>query len=137
MSRIKSKGKAAKYYASVKKDRADWARTRFPACMCCGGDGGFTGLQIHEITRRSQASTRWGCRSSFLLLCQECHSGEFAAMPHVFQLAYKKVKDPEFYDLQKWLRISDPELKAPRRVTEEEVDEAIVSIFGVAIRRKA
>jgi hypothetical protein len=135
MSRIKSKGKAAKYYQSIKEDRAEWARSRLPFCMSCGCKGGFTGLQIHEITRRAQASTRWACRSSYLLLCQSCHESDFASMAHTDQLAIKKVKDPEYYDLQKWLRISDPELKAPRRVTEEEVSEAVVRIFGSCGKR--
>jgi hypothetical protein len=135
MSRIQSKGKGAKYYASIKQSRVEWAQSKGGVCMACGDRGGFTGLSIHEIERRSHASDRWACTSSYLLLCQQCHEGPFASMSHVDQLAIKKVRDPSDYDLQKWLRIRDPELRAPRRITEEEVDEAVLRIFGSGIGR--
>jgi len=43
-------------------------------------------------------------------------------MSHQLQLAYKQKFDSDHYDLKKWLRIRDPELRAPDRVTQEEVD---------------
>lgn len=44
-------------------------------------------------------------------------------MPHAQQLAFKMLRDPEHYDLEEWLRIRDPELRAPERVTQQEVDD--------------
>lgn len=43
-------------------------------------------------------------------------------MPHAKQLCLKKKADPQNYSLADWLRIRDPELSAPERVTEEDVD---------------
>lgn len=44
-------------------------------------------------------------------------------MPHAKQLAYKKLHDPLHFNLSAWLLIGDPELRAPNRVTEQEIDE--------------
>jgi len=99
-------------------DRRAWAcdtATRLNhRCMGCGRQK--WNLHIHEIERRSQAPRRWCHRSNFLLLCQDCHSGEFDAMAHPRQLAHKLWWDAENYDLDAWLRLRDPELKAPLRV---------------------
>lgn len=37
----------------------------------------------------------------------------------------KKLKDPLNYNLQEWLRIADPSLRAPLRVTEMEVNACL------------
>lgn len=82
--------------------------------------------EVHEIERRSHAPMRWACRSNYLFVCQHCHSTKLDTMPHAEQLAYKAMMDPECYDLEKWLRIRDPGLRAPERVTQEEVDRFLV-----------
>lgn len=53
---------------------------------------------------------------------------DLAAMPHARQLAYKYIHDILHYDLEEWLRIKDPELRAPNRVTEDEVMEHVYSL---------
>lgn len=106
------------YYASIKADRNEWRESVRQACMSCGWQAM---LQIHEMERRSHAAGRWGHRSNYLLLCQRCHEELFAAMPHARQLAFKLVRDPRNFDLQSWLTLRDPELKAPERVTMEDI----------------
>jgi len=51
-------------------------------------------------------------------------------MPHHRQLAYKLLADPKNYDLDSWLKIRDPDLRAPIRVTQQEVDEAVEALNG-------
>jgi hypothetical protein len=116
--------KAAKYYRANKEDREDWGESMKRRCMyCLLKEGLVTGaLQIHEITRRSAAPTRWADRSNYLLLCQLCHSGPFAAMEPAKELAVKMLRDPEHYDIDRWLRVQDQWLRAPLRVTQSEVD---------------
>ena len=81
-------------------------------------------LDIHEIERRSACSKRWMHRSNYLLLCRRCHRlMGTAAWPHARQLALKLRRDPQHYDLDAWLRLADPELKAPDRVTQAEVEQ--------------
>ena len=46
-------------------------------------------------------------------------------MPHANQLAFKMLADPADYDLDAWLRLRDPECRAPNRVTQREVDTFI------------
>jgi hypothetical protein len=121
MSRIKSKGKAAKYYESVKQSRIDWAQSKPAVCMACGAKQGWPPLQIHEITRRAQAPDNWAHWSNYLLLCEPCHSNDFAAMEAPKQLAYKFIADPDDFHLMHWLRLRDPLLRAPNRVTMDEV----------------
>lgn len=53
---------------------------------------------------------------------------DLAAMPHAKQLAYKYIRDVENYDLEAWLRVKDPSLRAPNRVTEDEVMDAVKEI---------
>lgn len=79
-------------------------------------------LEVHEIERRSHGKNRWGIRANFVLLCHECHHGPFATMPHAMQLAHKKRRNPSDYNLLEWAMIKDPELRAPDRVTQVEVD---------------
>ena len=54
---------------------------------------------------------------------------DLAAMPHARQLAYKQKHDKENYNLDQWLRLRDPELKAPDRITQGEVDEWTRKLF--------
>ncbi len=111
-------GKADNYYRRVKADREAWRAEMPQACMYCGRD--FM-LQVHEIERRGQAGTRWGQRCNYLLLCEICHAGPFATMPHEAQLAVKLVADGKHFNLTEWLRIKDPELRAPERITFEDI----------------
>ena len=43
-------------------------------------------------------------------------------MSHAEQLAVKWVNDPDNFDLDAWLRLRDPDLRAPTRVTMEDVE---------------
>lgn len=108
----------------LNEDREQWRIEQLQVCMYCGGNRSFLPLQVHEIERRSQAPTRWNHRANLLLLCETCHSGPFATMPHSDQLAVKMVADPENYNLEAWLRLKDPQLRAPNRVTQSEVDNS-------------
>jgi 5-methylcytosine-specific restriction endonuclease McrA len=112
--------KSTRYYDSISEDRQAWA-ANFYCCMGCGGTGDFRGLQIHEICRKSHAVNKWAHPATYLLLCAVCHEGPFATAPHAFQLAVKYLRDREHYSLADWLRIEDPALRAPLRVTEQEV----------------
>ena len=46
---------------------------------------------------------------------------DLAAMPHAKQLAYKFLHDDKYFHLKDWLRLRAPDLRAPNRVTIEEV----------------
>lgn len=96
---------------------------QMPRCMACGESPRWPPLAVHEIERRSHAPRSWAHRCNYLLVCTACHEGPFATMPHAQQLAYKLIADPEGFDLQAWLRLGDPELRAPNRVTMDEVNE--------------
>ena len=77
-------------------------------------------LEVHEIDRKSQCPNAWwpisGCNG--LKLCTECHSDEFATMPHAKQLAVKLIQDPGCFDLKEWLSVKP---RAPNYVTMEEI----------------
>lgn len=109
------------YYLTVRDDRELWRKQTPDACMYCGQMNVHFPLEIHEIERKSHAPERWGVRSNYLKLCRYCHSHEFAAMPHAKQLAVKLCRDIDNFDLDEWLRIRDPELRAPERVTLQDV----------------
>jgi len=47
---------------------------------------------------------------------------DLANMPHAEQLAYKQLYDPMNFNREQWLRIRDPELQAPNRVTQDEIE---------------
>jgi 5-methylcytosine-specific restriction endonuclease McrA len=111
------------------QDRDQWRLEQLQVCMYCGGNDSFLPLQVHEIERRSHTPKRWDNRANYLLLCGPCHSGPFATMPHAQQLAVKLIRDPENYNLDAWLRLRDPELRAPNRVTQNEVDNFVI-LFG-------
>lgn len=105
--------------------RVAWKLQAPARCMGCNSRWQDVGpLEIHEIERRSH-SRNWAHPCNYLLLCQECHAGKFATMPHAQQLAHKLKYDPLHFDLDHWLRIRDPELRAPNRVTMDEIMEAI------------
>ena len=111
-------------------DRLTWgkdARTRMHSC-CMGCGKQKDELHVHEIERRSQAPTRWAHRCNYLLLCPKCHGWPFDSMMHARQLAYKLYWDPHTYDLQTWLRLRDPELEAPHRVVQSEVDHYLTKV---------
>ena len=125
--------RATDYAADVREDRLDWAQSQEPLCMWCGGEPGWHGLEIHEIERKSHAAGRWGRRCNYLLLCQPCHAGPVASAPHEKQLACKLLCDPDWFNLEDWLRIADPELRAPERVSLRDVVRYLridESVFG-------
>lgn len=100
---------AQEYFLSIKDDRDAWANSQVQACMWCGR--GKTNLEIHEIRRRSQAPRTFGQKTNYLLLCQKCHSGPFASMRIVKQLAVKMLRDEDNLrldsELFKHLTLSD------------------------------
>tara|TARA_R110002020_G_scaffold176670_7_gene369037 strand:+ start:262 stop:777 length:516 start_codon:yes stop_codon:yes gene_type:complete len=107
---------------SKETDRRNWA-SEHDVCWICGERDyrGFP-LETHEMERRSQAPTRWMQRCNYFRTCKICHMDKLASMAHARQLSYKQARDPENYDLQAWLKIRDPDLHAPNRVTQEDVD---------------
>lgn len=114
--------------AAQQRERRAWAesaRKRLGVCMGCGRRP--RGWEVHEMERRSH-STAWAHPCNYLLLCRDCHAGAFASMPHARQLAHKLYWDAESFDLAAWLRLRDPELKAPRRVTLAEVVRELVAL---------
>jgi hypothetical protein len=121
-----AKRRAVSYYNSIKVCRREWKHSRPRRCMSCMEVFPWDRLEVHEIERRSMASNKWwpitdeGRHCNGLLLCRECHSGQFATMPHAKQLALKAVMDPENYDLQAWLDIKP---RPSTYATQEEVDE--------------
>lgn len=120
-------GKARQYYEENREDREGWRNSLAQCCMICGWSGGgseYRWLETHEIERRSQASTRWAHRCNYLLLCSSpCHSELIPLMCHAEQLAHKFRADRERFDLDAWLRLRDPDLNAPDRVSMEDVRE--------------
>ena len=103
-------------------DRGNWSMG-FNHCWICGNEGrGVMALQTHEMERRSHAPNhRWADTCNYFRTCSRCHMDDLAAMPHAKQLAYKYIHDKDTFDLGKWLRLRDPELNAPQRVTDQEV----------------
>ncbi len=120
--------RAREYYQRHRQDRLEWRWLFLPQCMICGWheDDRMTSLrwlEVHEIERRSAAPTRWADRCNYLLLCNLCHMDRVPLMDHAEQLSIKWRRDPEHFDLDAWLRLRDPELRAPVRVTMEEIEE--------------
>lgn len=113
------------YARKVEPDRRAWRDAVPYRCMLCGASPRLVShiqpLEVHEIERRSAAPRRWGHRSNYLIACRCCHVDVLATMEHAQQLAIKLVCDPTHFDLAAWLRIGDPELKAPERVTMADV----------------
>jgi len=54
-------------------------------------------------------------------------------MPHSRQLAVKLVKDPIHFNLTEWLRIKDPEQRAPHRVTLTDIVQHLQFSEGVVV----
>jgi hypothetical protein len=98
--------------------------------MYCQQGPDWLPLQVHEIERKSQAPKRWGSRSNYLLLCQNCHAGPFANMDHPAQLSVKLLRDPDHFNLPEWLMLRDPELRAPLRVRMRDVVQYLRLIGG-------
>ena len=94
--------------------------------MWCGCKGDWRGLEVHEIERRSAAPRNWAKVCSYLLICGTCHAVDFAAMDKAKQLRVKMEKDAEHYSLECFLRIADPTLRAPNRITQEEVNAVVL-----------
>jgi len=108
------------------EDRKEWANC-WEKCWVCGAThhAGFP-LETHEMERKSQAPHHaWATKENYFVACKKCHMDDLAAMPHANQLAYKYIHDILHYNLESWLRIKDPELRAPNRVTEDEVMEYV------------
>lgn len=121
-------GRAKAYKRKVNDDREAWRRSVPQVCMYCGKRPRGRGLQVHEIERRSHAPRTWANPCNYLLVCHECHAGAFATMSHAAQLAVKLLLDEPNFCLDAWLRLRDPELKAPLRVTMGEVLECLERI---------
>ena len=127
---------ASSYETKSNPDRQMWQTQQPQHCMFCGKSPKWPPLAVHEIERRSHAPKRWANRCNYLLLCQECHSGPFATMPHAKQLAVKWIADRMNYDLEGWIRLRDPHLLAPKRVTQQEVDSSIEELSRRIQRRE-
>ncbi len=119
-------GRARTYYIENRVARIEWRLSLDEKCMVCGwvmNQCGFQWLETHEIERRSAAPTRWADPCNYLLVCNQCHGERITLMSHAEQLAVKWKKDPSNFNLEDWLRLRDPELRAPLRVTLEEIGE--------------
>lgn len=110
---------AEEYYDLHRADREQWRSEQPQACMWCGREGFPTGLQIHEIVRRSASQRGWAHRCNFLLLCEPCHAQKFATMPLPKQLAVKFLRDRDNYDLGAWLAILGRPAVTPQEVHRE------------------
>lgn len=107
------------YAQSIRAERDAWRRSVPQRCMLCGGD---YLLAVHEIERRSAAPKRWAHPCNYLLLDQNCHDKMGNTYwPQARQLALKLLTNPTAFDLDTWLRLKDPELLAPNRVTLQDV----------------
>jgi hypothetical protein len=110
--------RAMNYKNEVKVERNEWKASMPEKCMWCETKLPYIKLEIHEIERRSQAPKRWGSVANYLLLCRECHQGEFDAMPHMRQLAVKLLVDPNNFCLEEWINIKP---RVPSYVTMADV----------------
>ena len=118
-------GRARTYYIENRVARIEWRLSVNEECMLCKWAekcGGFRWLETHEIERRSHAAGRWAHPCNYLLVCNACHAEMIPTMSHAMQLAIKWMNDPTNFDLDVWLRLRDPELTAPERVTMEDVE---------------
>ena len=118
-------GKARDYHLNNRVARIEWRLSVADKCMLCEWSEqrcGFRWLETHEIERRSPAAGRWAHPCNYLLLGNFCHAETIPTMSHAEQLAVKWVNDPDNFDLDAWLRLRDPDLRAPTRVTMEDVE---------------
>lgn len=103
-----------------------------PACWICGKDYHWRGIHIHEMCRRGQSSSALH-RCNFFRACADCHDellASKATAPHVVQLAVKLQRDPEHFDLRKWLEIAG---KPASYVTIQEVQNCVKAMKLEAI----
>ena len=108
------------------KERKKWAENQ-TNCWICKRDSycGFP-LETHEIERKSHGvQGKWASLANYFRTCKKCHMDDLAAMPHAQQLAFKHIYDPVHFNREQWLRIRDPSLRAPNRVTQEEIETYI------------
>ena len=114
---------------NLMEERREWA-SLWSKCWVCGAThhAGFP-LETHEMERKSQAPHHaWAAKENYFCACKKCHMDDLAAMPHAKQLAYKYIHDILHYDLNAWLKVKDPELRAPNRVMEDEVMEYVFNL---------
>lgn len=86
-------------------------------------------LDIHEICRKSQAPHwKWADPCNYLLLGRRAHESDLIAISgresHIIQLALKKFRDPDNFDLQKWLELRNP--NAMQYISMEEIDAVVL-----------
>ena len=120
--------KARLYYINNRVARIEWRLSVPEKCMVCEwvmNQCGFRWLETHEIERRSHAASRWADPCNYLLVCNQCHSERITLMSHAEQLAIKWTQDNKNFNLEDWLRLRGPELRAPNRVTLENIAEFI------------
>lgn len=93
-------------------------------------------LELHHIERRSQGTKRKDLLHdpcNWFRACKDCHDSTLASPCHALQLAYKLLRDPVCFDLDKWLWIGDrsdtDELRAPNRVTPGEILDELQKIL--------
>lgn len=107
--------------AKLQRERKAWGE-QFDRCMCCN-EPWFSGLETHEIVRRSQSS-RWCHPTNFLRLCGSCHADKFCNVtvaPYAVQAAVKVLRDPENWDYAAFVEVLG---RGPQCVTPEEIELA-------------
>jgi hypothetical protein len=108
------------------KERKEWANNH-DHCWICERQSyhGFP-LETHEIERKSHGvQGTWATPENYFRACKKCHMDDLATMPHPKQLAFKYLYDQGNFNRESWLRIRDAELRAPNRVTQEEIETYI------------
>ncbi len=113
----------------------EWKNAIFPHhCWMCGFNPATSQecrwLETHHIDRKGHSTVRADHSSNYFLTCNVDHAGALANMPHAMQLAYKIHMDSENYSLREWLMLRDPALRAPDRVTEQEITKEYAKMFG-------
>ena len=101
----------------------DWLDGLIEGCKCwwCGVEL-YGRREVHHVERRSHAPRdRRDHPANLFVTCPECHRGvlDFADQSQV--LARKMLRDPENFDLKTFLRIADPSLNAPERISLREI----------------
>jgi len=95
--------------------------------MWCGkqfvyGAIGTDRPEVHHICRKSHApKARRDDPCNLFLCCSSCHARVLDSCDVSFVLAKKMLCDPEHFNLEAWLRVKDPRLVAPNRVTLREI----------------
>lgn len=109
-------------------------RSCFSRCFLCGRVPPWPGAQLHHISRRNVHKPHLNWPENLTIVCgnvrpgakKTCHD-ELDGYPEAQQLAVKWGVDccgwatlPEF--VGRYLRIADPELRAPQRIVVSEVE---------------